>query len=322
MKKLLVVLVAFLITAHVNAQTGGLNKTQIAKLESIMAPLRLKVETTLKNTNASLYKSYQADIKLLTKINDPVKLKAELTKLKTKYYAFIKDGYQKSQIDEVGTKEKINLYLKSINFTATIGEFLSMRGSKKAPPQNSNPQPTSTCVELKCPMNVKNTTNSSNVDAFGVGSAEDCRAFTLSASVFAGSVENITKIGRTTPVQSSIQSVDVSFKLDYFMQCVAWACVGGSYADVSVGIEINGPSISNHVDFATGWVVSPVVWYSYFEEAAENNSMQTSFRPSSNGGDYTIQPFAKSYAFSAVISATTCNSEIKDFDPITVCQNK
>lgn len=288
-----------------------------------MAPLRQQVEATLKKENKALFASYQNDMKKLAAITNAKQQKMEMEKFTAKFYAFIKAGYTKAKIDEVGAIKSINQLLGGFKYKIKYGEFLSVTGLYTMP---SNPTTTGGCVELKCPMDIRNSTHSANnSNAFPDGSiystirVEYCAAKALSAAGVISANENRTELGKYVEVPPSLKKVEVSCKTNCFLNGWVFAAIGGGYIDGSIGLQFKGPYVDKKVEMLSRWAIAPLVWFTPYDDTFENFSMRDSFSPANSGGEYSVLVYAKTYALAAAISVTHSESLVSDFSPIKVC---
>lgn len=319
MKKLLIVLATFAWSTSLFAQ-GSLAKDYRIKIESIMAPLRLKVENSLKKENAALFTSYQTDLKKLAAIADPKKQELEMEQFAKNYYTFVKAGYNKANIDEAGAKKSLNQLLSGFKYKITYGEFLSITGFYTLPSDSTT---AGGCVELKCPMDVRNTTMSiNNLAPIGGTATGDCFAISNSSSLYVLNREDLSAAGKRTTIARDMARVDLSCPLTYYLSGTAIAIIGGSYCDASVGLKITGRSVDTRIEFVSGWALAPIIWYNAFKKTGQNNFMECSFTPSLVESDYTIQGFAKTFTVAGVFAGTIATARIRDFSPIKVCQVK
>lgn len=332
MKQILFFLSVFFFSANLIAQGGGLKQSQLKDIEAIMAPLRLKVEAELKKADTKMYADYLSELKKAASITDTKKQKAALTDLETKYLPFLKKGYAVANIDEAKMKSKLGDILKGSGYTITFTQFLGIVGHYApiaTPPVDNG------CKELLCPFQTKNSTMSQqDFELIGTSPAfSDCGGYASTYGAIASGREEFAAIGEFFTINSNIARVEVSCKTDYGLSGSAFAFLGGGYADASVGIVVKGTNVDRRFEHVSDWALAPVVWYSAFEKFGQNDIMQASFVPSSTGGDYKIQAYAKSYAMSAVFSGSSAIGNVgntsdafafKDdaIDFIKVCQIK
>jgi len=293
-----------------------LTAAQLKQIETVMSPVRTKVNKILAEENAALLKQYHVDTSLVHKIKDPQKYAQALKALESKYLAFMKTGYEKAKIDETALKAQIAQFIpKGVKYK--FGPFLSIVSVSDIP---SIVAPANGCVELKCPFDVKNTNKTGSLISFGTATAKDCGVYTYGFSDLAGAGEAIAFTGKKVAIPANKTKVKVTATENYSMSGTAWAVIGGAYAESSVGVRAQGPSVNKTFTFKTNWVVAPVIWFANYEETAENTDINMSFTPNSAGGDYTLQVFAKSYSFAgAAFTAPVCRSAVDKVAKIKVC---
>lgn len=320
MKQILFFLSIFFFSASLIAQGGGLKPSQLKDIEAIMAPLRLKVEAELKKADAKMYADYLSDLKKAVSISDTKKQKAALTDLETKYYSFVKKGYAAANIDEVKMKSKLGDLLKGSGYVITFTTFLGVIGTytPTSPPETA----ANTCKEFKCPFEVTNTTMSANLNTDQTAPITGCSAYCNSFSLLAGARDELSAVGEFATISPNMQRVDVSARFDYRIYGFAAACIGGGYADASVGVMVKGPNVDKKFEFISGWAVAPLVWFNQFEKTGTNDRIAVDFVPKSSGGDYKVQAYAKCYSLAGVISGAWGEAEIKEIDFLKACQIK
>lgn len=295
---------------------NGLKSEDLKQIEAIIAPLRAKVTRIMEKENPDLVKKYHIDTAQIRSIKDPAKYQSALKELDSKYLAFFKAAYAKAQIDETAYKAKIaNIIPKGVNYK--FGEFLSIVSVKDIP---TIVAPANGCLELKCPFDVKNTHKTGSLISFGSANAKDCGVYTSGFSDLAGAGDAIAFTGKKATIPARKTKVTVTATEDYKMDGTAWAVLGGSYVESSVGVRAQGPSVDKTFTYQTRWAVAPVIWYANYEETATNTDINMHFTPSPSGGDYTIQVFAKSYTFAgAAFAGPTCHSMVDKVAKIKVC---
>jgi hypothetical protein len=293
-----------------------LTAAQLKQIEVVMAPVRAKVNKVLAEENAALLKQYHVDTAQVRKIKDAKQYKAALSALETKYMAFMKKGYSDAKVDETALKAQIsNIIPKDVKYK--FGPFLSIVSISDIPAVVAS---ANGCLELKCPFDVKNTNKTGSLISIGVANANDCGVYTSGFSDLAGAGDAIAFSGKKATIPANKTKVKVTATENYSMNGTAWAVLGGAYVESSVGVRAQGPSVNKTFTFKTNWAVAPVIWFSNYEETAENTDINMSFAPSAAGGDYTIQVFAKSYSFAgAAFAAPTCYSFVYKVAKIKVC---
>lgn len=320
MRQILFFLALFIFSASLFAQAGnGLSSKQLKAIEAVMAPLRLQVEAQLKKSDPKLYSGYQGELKQLMAITDAKKQKAALGTFQTKYYAFVKKGYAAAKIDEKSAQANISAILKGSKYAIRFTEFMGITGTLTPPPPATTPS--KSCVEFNCPFEVRNTTMSANLNGQGFTSG-NCGARASNVGMLASGREDLSALGEFTTIQAGMTRVDVSAQLDYNVNGFAGACIGGSYADASVGFLIKGPGVDKRIEHVSGWAVAPLVWYNAFEKTGENDRMQGDFRPATGGGEYKVQLFAKSFTMCAVVAMSLGSANVEEIDYLKVCQTK
>lgn len=323
MKQLICMLTVCLFSIQLLSQGKSPTKEQLNSIEAIMAPIRVKVEKALKKADKNLYDSYLIEIKNFSQLRDTARRKW-LQDLESKYYVYLKNGYKAANIDEVSVKKQISDVLTGFGTASyKFTDFLGIVSVYTPPP--SSPPAGNGCIEFKCPLSVINTTMSAQDLglAFDPGSA-DCTTFTYSSGTFIASAdEEFNGLGEFATIQPNMSRVDVTSKLSYDYDGWAFACLGGSYCDSSVGIIVKGPGVNKRFELdPAGWAVSPVIWYSHFEMTGSNDVIQASFTPKSSGGDYKVQVYSKSYAMAAVVGLSSSSSLINNIKFLKVCQIK
>ena len=284
MKRMSIFVAVFFFSVGLFAQNGkGLSAKQLGAIEQVMAPLRTQVEAQLKKTDAKLFAAYQSDLKKAMAITDPGKQKVALAAFDSKYYAFVKKGYDAAKVDEAGAKSKITALLKGVDYKISFTAFLGITGTYQTGTAAEAPNP---CMEFACPFSVTNTTMSLNFNtgggAFG---SSNCTARTGTTGVLAAGRGEFSAGGECATGGANRSRVDVSSQFNYSVSGFAGACIGGSYSDASVGITVTGPGVNKRVEHVAGWAVAPVIWYNAFEKKGTNDRMQTNFKPASGGGD-------------------------------------
>jgi hypothetical protein len=322
MKSILITLLICLLSLGAFAQDGkGLSLKDRNAIEAIMAPLRIKVETQLKSKDPKLFAGYQSDLKKAMALPDVKQQKAALTALEGKYYAFVKAGYDAAKVDEAGAKTKISALLKASGYSFKFSPFLGIIGTFTG---TVTPEtPTNPCVEFNCPFEVRNTTMSLNLNTGGSGFTSNyCTARTGTAAVVAGGREDFTALGEFATIHANMARVDVTSSFDYILSGFAGACIGGSYANASVGFVVKGPGVDKRFEHVSDWALAPVIWYNAFEKSGTNDRLQGSFVPSSQGGEYKVQLFAKSFAVAGVLALSYGSAYLEAIDYLKVCEVK
>lgn len=301
---------------HTLVAQDALTGAELKQIEAIMAPARAKVLTIMEKDYADILKKYHIDTAQVRNVKDPAKYNIAMKELEMKYLPVFKKAYLKAQINESAYKEKIAAILpKGLKYT--FGEFMSIQSVAST---NVVGNAANGCLELKCPFDVKNTNKTGSLISIGGATANDCGVSTSGFSDLAGAGDAIAFSGKKATIPANKTKVKVTATEDYKMDGMAWAVIGGAYAESSVGIRVQGPSVNKTFTYRKNWVVAPVVWFANYEETAANTDINMNFTPSTSGGDYTIQVFAKCYTFAgAAFAAPLCNSRVSKVSKIKVC---
>ena len=278
------------------------SQVQRDRLSQLSQSVQSRVERVLTSTDRRTVGQMQEEAAAIAKMRQGAARKRAVDTFNNKHARFRNDIVRRARIDDAFFLSETRKILPQHNLRRVGNVYLSTSNNRLSSSHTSEPADT--------PEETAQVAQSASTTLFDVEShSSGCTDYTsmvddddktfsaLAISYIAGGCESITSLGSNIQVPAGTSIVRVRIILDdgFLLSNAATGVAGYGQSYTEIGIRVKGPGVDEYYADSDQLVIAPVAYSADIKkEEFGNYVMEVEVSPSSSGGVYQIQAYAKS----------------------------